>query len=557
MLSELHIENIAVIEKADISFEKGLNILSGETGAGKSIVIDSINAVLGNRTSRELVRKGADNALVSAVFLTDTADDWLRENDIDAQGELILQRRISAEGKSSCRVSGVPVTAAQMKELASLLVDVHGQNDGLRLLDEKSHLTFLNGFGRLEEETTAYKAAYRKYAAIAREIKSLSMDEDEKERLADSLRFRIDELTKANLQSGEYERLTSRRDLLRNSEKLREALSSALTLLSESDENAEATVQNALYYTERAAVFSPDLSGAVKSLKDAALSLRDAGEILSDVSERLDFSDEEYDELESRISLLDRLQKKYSTDEAGLIEQLILCREKLESLGSSSDKAELLKKELSAQKKILLEEGEKLSLKRRETAQVLEKRITRELTDLSMPSVRFTVDFDRLEKIDVSGIDDVKFLMSANAGEDPGRISKVASGGELSRIMLALKNAFAENDTVDTLIFDEIDTGVSGIAASRVAEKLWSVSSDKQVLVVTHLPQIAAMADVQFRVSKSESNGRTFTAVDKLDEEGRKMDIARLYGGDNISETTLNAAREALEASAAYKGEIK
>lgn len=557
MLSELHIENIAVIEKADICFEKGLNVLSGETGAGKSIVIDSINAVLGNRTSRELVRKGADNALVSAVFVTDTADEWLLANDIDAQGELILQRRISAEGKSSCRVSGVPVTAAQMKELASLLVDVHGQNDGLRLLDEKSHLSFLDGFGHMEEDLAAYKAAYRKYVSIAREIKSLSMDEDEKERLADSLRFRIDELTKANLQSGEYDRLTARRDLLRNSEKLREALSSALSLLSESDENAEGTVQNALYYTERAAAISSELSGAVKSLKDAARSLRDAGEILSDVSDRLDFSDEEYDELESRISLLDRLQKKYATDEEGLIEQLLSCREKLDSLGSSSDKAELLKKDLAVQKRVLLEEGEKLSSKRREAAQVLEKRITRELSDLSMPSVRFIVDFERLEKIDASGIDDIKFLMSANAGENPGRISKVASGGELSRIMLALKNAFAENDTVDTLIFDEIDTGVSGIAASRVAEKLWAVSSDKQVLVVTHLPQIAAMADVQFRVSKSELNGRTYTAVDRLDEEGRKKDIARLYGGDNISDTTLHAAREALEASAAYKGEKK
>lgn len=557
MLSELHIENIAVIEKADICFEKGLNVLSGETGAGKSIVIDSINAVLGNRTSRELVRKGADNALVSAVFVTDTADEWLLANDIDAQGELILQRRISAEGKSSCRVSGVPVTAAQMKELASLLVDVHGQNDGLRLLDEKSHLSFLDGFGHMEEDLAAYKAAYRKYVSIAREIKSLSMDEDEKERLADSLRFRIDELTKANLQSGEYDRLTARRDLLRNSEKLREALCSALSLLSESDENAESTVQNALYYTERAAAISSELSGAVKSLKDAALSLRDAGEILSDVRDKLDFSDEEYDELESRISLLDRLQKKYATDEEGLIEQLHSCREKLDSLGSSSDKAELLKKDLAVQKRVLLEKGEKLSSERRETAQVLEKRITRELADLSMPSVRFTVDFERLEKIDASGIDDVKFLMSANAGENPGRISKVASGGELSRIMLALKNAFAENDTVDTLIFDEIDTGVSGIAASRVAEKLWAVSSDKQVLVVTHLPQIAAMADVQFRVSKSELNGRTYTAVDRLDEEGRKKDIARLYGGDNISDTTLHAAREALEASAAYKGEKK
>lgn len=557
MLTELHIENIAVIESADISFEPGLNVLTGETGAGKSIVIDSINAVLGNRTSKELVRTGASSALVSAVFHSSAASLWLEQNDIECGDELILQRKISADGKSSCRVSGVPVTAAQLRDLATQLVDIHGQNDGLHLLDEKSHLGFLDGFGNYESYIEAYRTEYRKYVSIAKEIRALSMDDDEKVRLADSLRFRIDELDKAELKPGEYNELVSRRDILRNSEKLKEALDEALKYLSDNDDNALAFTQNAEFYAAKAALILDYLNSAVQSLRDASSNLSDASEALSDIRDSLGFSDEEYDYLESRIQILERLQKKYQTDEEGLIKELEDSKLRLEGIGNSADKILLLKKDLDEQRTVCKAAADALTNQRKLSAELLREKITSELRDLNMPSVRFDVSFEETEKFTSSGRDDVKFLMSANAGEDLGRISKIASGGELSRIMLALKNVFAANDSVGTLIFDEIDSGISGIAAQRVAEKLWSVSADKQVLVVSHLPQIAAMADTQFCVSKSESAGRTFTDVSKLDLHGRKQDIARLYGGDNITATTLAAAEEAIESSVKFKEDLR
>ena len=560
MLSELHIENIAVIERADILFGKGLNVLGGETGAGKSIVIDSINAVLGNRTSRDLVRKGAHNGLVTAVFSPDAELKWLEENDIPYEGELILQRKITQEGKSSSRVCGVPVTAAQLRELASQLVDIHGQNDGLRLLDEKSHLGFLDSFGETEEAFRAFRTEFEAFQAIRRELKELSLNDEEKQRLSDALHFRIEELERANLKEGEYETVTARRDLLRNSEKLRESLDTALGFLSESEENAETMTENAQYYAERAARLSPELEAAAKSLRDASFLLSDAAETLSDFRDSLDFSPEEYDLLENRVSQLERLQRKYNRDEDSLIALLDESRKKLEEIEYSEDRIAALKRDLRAQREKCIQAGQVLTKVRREAAAELEKRIITELKELNMPSVRFVVEFTPVENVygfAPNGADVVRFLMSANAGEDPGRISRIASGGELSRIMLALKNVFAEHDSVQTMIFDEIDTGVSGIAAQRVAEKLYTVSKNKQVMCVTHLPQIAAMADTQYLVSKSESSGRTFTEVLALDEEGRKKEIARLFGGDHITDVTLAAASEQLAAAEQYKQSIK
>ena len=556
MLSELHIENIAVIEHADILFGKGLNVLGGETGAGKSIVIDSINAVLGNRTSRELVRKGASNGLVTAVFSLDAELKWLEENDIPYEGELILQRKITQEGKSSSRVCGVPVTASQLRELASQLVDIHGQNDGLRLLDEKSHLGFLDSFGETGESFRAFREEFEAFQKIRRELKALSLNDEEKQRLSDTLHFRIEELERAKLKEGEYETVTARRDLLRNSEKLRESLDSALGFLSEGEENAESLTENAQYYAERAARLSAELESAAKSLRDASFLLSDAVETLSDFRSSLDFSPEEYDLLENRVSQLDRLQRKYSRDESGLIALLDESRKKLEEIEYSEDRIAALKRDLKAQRDQCVQAGQALTKVRREAAAELERRIITELKELNMPSVRFVVEFapvDNMYGFAPDGADVVRFLMSANAGEDPGRISRIASGGELSRIMLALKNVFAEHDSVQTMIFDEIDTGVSGIAAQRVAEKLYAVSRNKQVMCVTHLPQIAAMADTQYLVSKSESSGRTFTEVLALDEEGRKKEIARLYGGDHITDVTLEAASEQLLAAQQYK----
>lgn len=555
MLNELHIENIAVIEKADISFAPGLNVLTGETGAGKSIIIDSIGAVLGGRVSRELVRRGAEKGVVTAVFDADCAADWLEENEIDADDELILQRRITSDGKTSCRVCGSPVTAAQLKELASRLVDIHGQNDGRQLMDERRHMEYLDSFGRLDSDKAEYKKVYDKYTAIKKEISSLTMDEIEKARLSDSLKYQISELENADIKAGERDALTARRDLLRNSEKLTEALEAAFQSLYGGDDNAVSMAQNAAYYAGRAAAIAPELESAANGINDAAFALSDAAETLRDFRDSLDFSPEEYDNLETRLALLNKLERKYGRSDDELLAYLDECRTKLDDIEYADDRLEKLEKELASQKKLCLQVAKQLGEKRREKAKELEKRIIKELRELNMPSVRFAVEFVPLDGdgFDADGADKIRFIMSANAGEELGRISKIASGGELSRIMLAMKNVFAENDTVGTMIFDEIDTGVSGIAAQRVAEKLYTVSKGKQVMCVTHLPQIAGMADSHYLIAKHEENGRTYTQVAGLDRDGRRHELARLHGGDHITDTTLASAEEQLAAAEKFK----
>lgn len=555
MLNELHIENIAVIEKADISFAPGLNVLTGETGAGKSIIIDSIGAVLGGRVSRELVRRGAEKGVVTAVFDADCAADWLEENEIDADDELILQRRITSDGKTSCRVCGSPVTAAQLKELASRLVDIHGQNDGRQLMDERRHMEYLDSFGRLDSDKAEYKKVYDKYTAIKKEISSLTMDEIEKARLSDSLKYQISELENADIKAGERDALTARRDLLRNSEKLTEALEAAFQSLYGGDDNAVSMAQNAAYYAGRAAAIAPELESAANGINDAAFALSDAAETLRDFRDSLDFSPEEYDNLETRLALLNKLERKYGRSDDELLAYLDECRTKLDDIEYADDRLAKLEKELASQKKLCLHVAKQLGEKRREKAKELEKRIIKELRELNMPSVRFAVEFVPLDGdgFDADGADKIRFIMSANAGEELGRISKIASGGELSRIMLAMKNVFAENDTVGTMIFDEIDTGVSGIAAQRVAEKLYTVSKGKQVMCVTHLPQIAGMADSHYLIAKHEENGRTYTQVAGLDRDGRRHELARLHGGDHITDTTLASAEEQLAAAEKFK----
>ena len=556
MLNELHIENIAVIERADIQFQAGLNVLTGETGAGKSIIIDSISAVLGERVSRDLVRHGAEKGLVTAVFDLANAEEWLAENDIEAEDELIIQRRISLDGKSSCRVCGNPVTATQLKELGSLLIDIHGQNDGRQLMDERRHMEYLDRFGALEEELSLYQNEYRAYVKIQKEMEQLSMDEIEKARLSDSLQYQIAELERAELKAGEKDGLVARRDLLRNAEKLTEAVDEAFAALYGGEENAVAFAQNAEYYVSRASGIAPELEPAAAGIHDAVFALSDAAETLRDFRERLDFSPEEYDQLESRISLLNKLERKYSRGEEELIAYLDECKEKLDRIQYADERLAKLEKQLSLQAKRCEEAATRLSQKRKQAAVLLEKRIVDELRELNMPSVRFHVDFAALEGktgFDAKGCDRISFVMSANAGEELGRISKIASGGELSRIMLAMKNVFAENDPVATMIFDEIDTGVSGIAAQRVGEKLYSVSRGKQVLCVTHLPQIAAMADAHYRIAKEERGGRTYTQVQLLDRDGRRHELARLHGGDHITETTLASAEEQLQSAESFK----
>ena len=351
MLNELHIENIAVIERADISFSKGLNVLTGETGAGKSIVIDSIGAVLGERVSRELVRRGAEKGVVTASFdMTPYTEQWLRENEIDSDDELILQRRITADGKSSCRVCGTPVTVSQMKELAAFLVDIHGQNDGRQLMDERRHMEYLDRFGRLDAPLDAYRAEYKKYTGIKKEIERLSMDEIENERLSDTLSYQIAELERAELKEGEYDTLVSRRDLLRNSEKLTEAIDEAISALYGGDDNAVSLAQNAAYYASKASAIAPELESAANGINDAAFALSDAAETIRDFREGLDFSPEEYDNLESRISLLNKLERKYGKTEDELPEYLDECRKKLDDIEYAGDRLIKLERELEARK---------------------------------------------------------------------------------------------------------------------------------------------------------------------------------------------------------------
>ncbi len=556
MLTQLHIENIAVIEKADIEFGRGLTVLTGETGAGKSIIVDSLGAVLGARTSRELVRSGAEYGVVSAVFETDAVANWFEENDFEPEGEIIIRRKISVDGKNNCRVCGNPVTVSQLKQLGSMLLDIHGQNDGRQLMDEASHLAYLDGFGKTSVELAAFKEAYAAYVACKREMDKLAMDETEKERLADSLKYRIEELENAHLRVGEEDELTARRDLLRNSEKLTEALDGAYSALYACDENAASLIDEAASLMSRAALISDELRETADIIGSTSSLIYDAAERIRDFRDGLEFSPDEYDRIETRIALLKRLSRKYNADEEGMLKLLDDSRCELATLEYSDDMLKKLEKQLKEHRENCVKKAAVLTKCRKEAALKLEVRICSELKDLSMPSVRFKVSVEPIENelgFDRTGADEVRFLISANAGMELGRISKIASGGELSRIMLAMKTAFSDNDPIETMVFDEIDTGVSGIAAQRVGEKMSDLSRGKQVLCITHLPQIAALADSHDKIEKAERDGKTFTVVKELDRQGRRMELARLHGGDVVTETTLAGAEEQLAAADKYK----
>ena len=560
MLQELHIENIAVIEQADVALGSGLNILTGETGAGKSIIVDSLQAILGGRVSRELVRTGAERAVVCATFDPEPARAWCAEHEIDVDDELILRRQITAEGKSSCRVCGVPVTAAQLRELGSLLLDIHGQNDGQQLLDERQHQRYLDAFGVPEAVIRAYQKEYRAYTELVKEQETLRNLESEKELLTDSLRHQIQELEQAELKPGEEAELTEKRDMLRNFEKLSEAVESAYALLEGGDTAAISLAAEAESEAIRAAGFASELSEVPTAIHEAVFSLQDAAETLRDFRDGLDFSEAEYDRIESRLAVLHRLERKYHADEDGLIQKLADAKARLDQIEYADDRLLKLEKLIDAKEKDVKAAGSELSNARRAAAAKLEKQVVSELRDLAMPGVRFQAELAPIggnPGFGPAGTDAVRFLLSANAGEAPGRISHIASGGELSRIMLALKNVFARRDPVSSMVFDEVDTGVSGVAAQRVGEKLAALSAEKQVICITHLPQIAAMADHHYLIEKHVSGGKTRTTVQLLDADGAGREIARLHGGDHITELTLASAREQLAAAESYKSKIR
>ena len=555
MLTALHIENIAVIVRADIEFNGGFNVLTGETGAGKSIVVDSLDAVLGGRTSRELVRSGTEKALVSAVFSSEGMEQWCAENDVDFEdGELVLQRRITSEGKSSCRVNGVPVSVSQLRELGGKLLNIHGQNDGRQLMDEESHRGYLDSFALDSQLMDDYTLCFNELTSIRKEIRRLSLDDAEKERLVENLKYQIEELEKADLRVGEEAELEERRELLKNAGKLTEAVDASYDALYASDESAIMLSGEAESALSRAADWSEEIAKTQKLITEARYILEDAAERLRDFRGSLDFSPEEYDRLERRLSVLRKLGKKYSKDEAQLLEYMQECRDRLDDIEYAGDRLIKLEAQLKEREGAAIVAAAKLTEGRKKAAEILRKRIETELKDLNMPSVRFEVEI-KPKKLDSTGADEIRFLMSANAGEAPGRISKIASGGELSRIMLAMKSVFSEGDSVQSMVFDEIDTGVSGVAAQRVGEKMALLAKNKQLLCITHLPQIAALADTHFAIEKAEKDGRTYTSVRELDNDGRASEIARLHGGENITATTLSSAKEQLKAAENFKKE--
>lgn len=560
MLRSLHIENIAVVERADVEFRPGLNVLTGETGAGKSILIDALYAVIGGRTSRELVRFGAEKAMASAVFDTEGTEAWCEENGVDLEdGELVVQRIISADGKGSCRVNGVPVPVSQLRLLGAHLVDIHGQNDGRQLLDESRHLAYLDAFADLGPSMADYAAAYKDYQDNEKEIARLSLDDDTRRRLAESLSYRVQELEKAALRAGEEEELEARSELLRHGEKFREASDGAFGALYGGEPSAVTLAGEARGWLSRVRGWSAELAAADDSLKEALSLLEDAAERIRDFREELDFSPEEFDRVEGRLAQLRKLEKKFSVaDEAELIALYDESAKRLSEIEYGDAALEHLHKLRAEKKAACVKAAAVLTKKREAAAEFLAKRVEQELKALSMPSVRFETEITPVSGepgFGPKGADEVLFLMSANAGEKPGRIAKIASGGELSRIMLALKTVFGENDPVPTAVFDEIDTGVSGIAASRVGEKLSGIGTKRQVLCISHLPQIAAMADAQYCIKKQERNGRTYTTVEELDDGGRAKELARLIGGDNITDLTIASAEESLRAADAWKAQ--
>ncbi len=561
MLELLHIENIAVIQEADIQFAPGFNALTGETGAGKSIVIDAMGAVLGGRTSRDLIRTGAARAFVSAQFSGVPADlPGLQENGIapDEEGSLLLQRDISADGRNVCRINGRPVSVAQLRAIGSELLNIHGQHDGTQLLDEERHGEYLDRFGRTEGPLSAYRAAYDAMEALRRQMEALRMDEAEKARRMDSLRFQIDELERAQLVPGEEETLLERRSLLRNGEKYLAALAGADCALSGGDEGGGAVsalrdAEEALYGVR---TLSEDLGNLYERLKAARCEVYDLAESVRDKREEFDFSPGELDDVEARADQLYRLKKKYGATVEDMLAYLDKCRAELDAMETADDTLIRLEGQMKKARAAVDAAGAELTKVRQAAARVLEERIQRELRELDMARVRFAIDFAAKDP-SPDGCDAIRFLLSANAGEDLRPIARIASGGELARIMLALKNVLAEQESVGTLVFDEVDTGVSGRAAQKVAEKLAQVSRHKQVLCVTHLPQLAAMADTHFSVEKGERDGRTYTRVVLLDREARKAELARITGGANVTQALLQSAGELLDAAERYRRNLE
>lgn len=551
MLRTLSIENIAVIEKAKIDFDGGLNVLTGETGAGKSIVVDSINAVLGERTSKELVRTGSDFAFVSAFFENINATvcgeleklGYTPEDD----GSLLITRRISKDGRSSCRINGMPATVSVLHTLGKALVNIHGQHDSQSLLDPEQHYKFIDMLSGDSSVLSDYKAAFSRFLSVRRELKALTAAADSADKNTELLEYQIKELEEADIKIGEAQALNARKKVMDSAEEAAKAYSSALEAVNGDDENpgAESLLQSALESVVRFSELSLEIKKAAALLENAVDEIADAKSVIGGELSVLDFDPREREEIEERLDELFRLGKKYGDGEEKMLAYLDNAKRKLNSIVNNEEELEKLNDEYDKAYADVLAAAEKLTALRKKTAQKFAEDVKNQLAYLDMPKINFTVDFKK-GIMSSAGLDKIEFLISANPGEEPKPLVKIASGGELSRIMLGIKSILAYNDTVDTLIFDEIDTGVSGRASQKIGLKLKEVSKNTQVICVTHSAQIASNADSHFLISKDISGDRTFTSVTLLNRSQRKNELARIMGGLEITDAMLNSAEELL-----------
>ena len=552
MLKTLVIENIAVIKKAQIEFTSGLNVLTGETGAGKSIVVDSINAILGERTSRELVRAGSDNAFVNAYFEDINDDVKLKLNEydipIEEDGTLLLSRKISAGGKSVCRVNGLPVTVGILKDIGTHLVNIHGQHDSQALLNPDFHYKFVDAYADCDELLAEYKESFKSFLNIRRQLKSLTSDADERDKQSEILDYQIKELRDADIKVGEWEELKHRKSVILNSQAILNALNTLLGAVNGDDENQG--IQSVLSSSDKeiTALLDADsqLKPIIEKLDSAEDLLESIKDLISDKMESLDFQPDELDKIEERLDILYTFSNKYGETEQDMLYYLADAERKRALFDNSEQDLERLNAEYDSS----LEKTQSLALKlsevRRKAAEKLGDEICSQLEFLDMPGVKFVTQFSK-GNLSSSGVDKIEFLIRTNPGEEPKPLAKIASGGELSRIMLAIKSIIAKSDSIATLIFDEIDTGVSGKASRKIGLKLKEVGKNAQVICVTHSAQIASAADSHFLIKKEYTDNAAFTQIMPLDFEGRKYELARIMGGLNVTESLLKSAEEMLD----------
>lgn len=552
MLSNLQIENIAVIKSASIDFENGFNVMTGETGAGKSIVIDSLNAILGERTSRELIRSGADSASVCAEFqnVSDNVKNELEKLGIEKDDTLIVSRKLTPDGKNVCRINGMPATVSMLKALGVQLVNIHGQLDNQSLLSPETHCSFIDKLAGSGRELNEFKELYSLYIKKKNELKSLNTDVNEKNRRLDILNYQIEEIQKADIRPGEKDELTEKLGFLRNAEKVLDLLHTAYAALNGDGEmpGAADVAADAASKLLSAADYSSDFTETANGVNDAAMNLSAYTEELRDKIYSLDYDPNETERAEERLDVIYRLSQKYGDSEEDILAYLENAEKERDALSFSDERAEQLRAETEKAYNEALAAAKKLSEIRIEAGKKFSADVERELAFLDMPSVKFIVN-DSVGELYENGIDNIEFLLSANAGEEPKPLSKIASGGELSRIMLAIKCVLSELDDIDTLIFDEIDSGVSGRAALKIAAKMKELSKTHQVICVTHLAQIAAFADEHKLISKEEKDGRTYTCIASLDYNGRKYELARIMGGLTVTQSILNSAEELLSSA--------